>query len=180
MQAGRRNIADDRKTDKKKPFRHRKTMRMAMLSHALTERSLRRKGFVQTEIVSRWRAIVGDEISQHSIPVKLTFPRGRRLGASLLVRCESSYAPIVQHQQAHIISRINMFFGYAAVEKVTISQGPVRKESRPARKVVKPLSSEESSSLDQLVGPKTEASELRQALRSLGENVIGSTKDTVS
>lgn len=72
----------------------------------------------------RWREIVGEPMARVTRPQKLTRGRGGK-GATLELRVAGPAALLVQHQAADILSRVNLFLGEGAVERLTISQGPV-------------------------------------------------------
>jgi hypothetical protein len=132
---------------------------------------MRAKGFAQAEVIVKWPQIVGHDLASCSLPVKLVFPRGQRLGATLVIRCESAYAPLLQHQTGRITEMVNTFFGYGAVAKITLQQGPMLGKLRPRERQVRELTQEENSNLEALVG-SGDLSPLQEALKSLGKQVF--------
>ena len=74
---------------------------------------------------ARWREIVGVELAKRTEPVKLTKPRGGGPGA-LEIRVAGASAALIQHQAHEIVSRVNLFLGEGAVNKLRIVQGPLR------------------------------------------------------
>lgn len=85
--------------------------------------ALRRQGFAQHEIVTRWQTIVGPLLAAKSVPERLRFPANERRGGTLFVRVESAFALEFQHLTPQILERVNSYYGYTAVEKVVIRQG---------------------------------------------------------
>ena len=73
----------------------------------------------------RWREIVGDQLARVTRPQKLTKGRAGS-GGTLELRVAGPAALLVQHQSAEILSRVNLFLGPGAVEKLRIAQGPVK------------------------------------------------------
>jgi hypothetical protein len=92
-------------------------------------------GFVQSSIVSRWHEIVGERYGKVSLPESIRFPAGKKSGGTLALLVEGAHAPLIQHLGPMIIERVNRFFGYEAVARVTFRQGrlPVAapRHSRP-------------------------------------------------
>ncbi|WP_122466605.1 MULTISPECIES: DUF721 domain-containing protein [Brevundimonas] len=122
----------------------------------------------------RWREIVGDRLAKVTQPIKLT--RGRNgSGATLELRVAGPAALLVQHQSAEILAQVNLFLGEGAVEKLRISQGPVRglqAASAPARRAIKPpLPAEAEAELSKSVEAAPEG--LKAALTRLGRAVMG-------
>lgn len=87
--------------------------------------AFRRFGFVQSAVVSRWTEIVGERYARVSSPESIRFPIGERVGGTLTLVVQGAHAVTMQHVLPEIVERVNRFFGYAAVAKVTIRQGQV-------------------------------------------------------
>ena len=131
--------------------------------------AFRRFGFVQSSIVSRWREIVGARYASVSSPDTIRFPHGKKSGGTLTLVVEGAHASMMQHVVPTIIERVNMFFGYPAVERVAFRQGIVQAEKakpRPAPPSLRPIPAELGDSLREVVDP-----ELRACLESLARGL---------
>jgi hypothetical protein len=125
--------------------------------------AFRRFGFVQGAVVSRWREIVGERYAGVSSPESIRFPAGKKAGGTLTLMVEGAHAPVMQHLAPTIIERVNRFFGYEAVAKVTFKQGSSqRRAARPARPAPQPVPRELGDGLRAIADP-----ELRTVLESL-------------
>ena len=160
------------KTDKAKSYRRFKTQQASRAASYLVTPALRAKGFAQAEVVTRWAHIVGPELAGSTVPISLRFPRGERVGATLVVRCESAFAPLLTHKSARVIEMVNSFFGYQAVAKIEIKQGPLPRRPHRQPLAKKPLSRGAAKELASLVG-EGELSPVQEAVKSLGEYVLG-------
>ena len=89
--------------------------------------AFRRRGFTEPALATAWRAIVGEEAADHALPLKVAFPRGARSGGTLHVRVEGAYAADLQHNAPRIVERLNGFYGYAAIARIALHQGPVQR-----------------------------------------------------
>ncbi len=105
--------------------------RIADLIPAVGETAFRKFGFIQSSIVTRWPEIVGAKLARVTGPESLRFPPGKKADGILSITVGSAHAPIVQHIVPDIIARVNRFFGYAAVGRVRLSQGLVRRAAAP-------------------------------------------------
>ena len=94
---------------------------------ALSKRALGRRGFAEAGLITEWDAIVGPELAAASQPDRLTFPPGRRDGGTLRLTVAGPVATELQHLEPVVIERINGYFGYRAVERILLVQGPVRR-----------------------------------------------------
>jgi len=146
---------------------------LAALLPKVAAPALRRRGFSAVEIVTNWAEIVGPALAGESAPERLSFAHGARSGGTLHVRASGSIALEMQHLAPIIVERINTCFGYAAVARLALVQGPVRvlPADAPRRDPPPPpldadrLGRIESSTSD--IQPE----ELRDALRRLGISV---------
>ncbi|HEY0043949.1 MAG TPA: DciA family protein [Allosphingosinicella sp.] len=127
--------------------------------------AFRRFGFVQSSIVSRWREIVGERYATVSSPESIRFPPGKRSDGVLTLVVEGAHGPMMQHVAPLIVERVNRFFGYAAVQRVSIRQGLVqlaRAKARTAPPSLRPIPADLGESLRTIADP-----ELRACLESL-------------
>jgi len=146
------------------------------LIRALDEKHGRGAGALET----RWREIVGDQLARISQPRKLTKgrpgPDGTRPGGVLELRVAGPAALLVQHQSADILARVNLFLGKGTVDRLTLSQGPVRPVGRPTSSPAKsprlppPLGAADEARLNQSLEAAPE--ELKIALAKLGRAVM--------
>lgn len=131
-----------------------------------------RQGFASRELVTRWREIAGDEVSAHSQPVKIQWPRP--VGdtppdpATLVLRVEGPMALEIQHSSDVIIERVNRFLGWQAIGRLALRQAPLtRAERRPVRGKLDPAEVARISGALNAV----EDDGLRDALAKLGASV---------
>ena len=146
--------------------------RMRSVSDLLPEvggAAFRRFGFVQSSIVSRWSEIVGKRYAAVSAPESIRFPHGRKSGGTLTLVVEGAHAPMMQHVGPVIVERVNRFFGYPAVERLSFRQGVVqvaRAKPPKAPPSLRPIPAELGDSLREVVDP-----ELRACLESLARGL---------
>ena len=136
----------------------------------------RRQGFARHEIITRWTTIVGPSLGEHSQPERINFPRGDRSGGTVFVRVEGAFALELQHRGPEILERLNTYFGYSAVEKIVIRQGPLLRQKAETKAEVRPLSPQEQESLDETVKPVRHDA-LKQALGRVGKRLLSTRTD---
>lgn len=96
----------------------------------ITTPALRRRGFAEAAIVTRWNEIVGRPLADHTRPSRVVFPRGKRRDGTLHLTVSGAFATEVQHLSPQIVERINGYFGYGAVARLQLHHGPVAPRSR--------------------------------------------------
>jgi len=136
--------------------------------------ALGKRGFGEAQLVTQWEAVMGPELAAKLAPDRLSFARGERVGGTLRLSVASAFAVEAQHLEPVLIERINSFFGYGAVARIALVQGPpIEPECKAAPP--RPLSDAERADLAQRVATVPEGG-LRDALARLGASIIGSNR----
>lgn len=148
---------------------------------AVARTAFAKRGFHEAHILAHWTEIVGEGLAEFSAPEKLTFSRGTasdtrgpRGGAVLSIRVDGPVALEIRHLEPQIIERINAYYGYGAVQRLKITQGPLPPKKRPRFRKIRPLAAEERAELVQKL-ENIEEPGLKEALEKLGERIIGAT-----
>lgn len=143
----------------------------------LARQVLGKKGFVETDILSDWTAIIGEELAAYTFPQKIDFKRGERTGGILHLAVPSgAFALEVQHREKFILGKINTYFGYNAVSGLRIVQNanlslqellPKANKRRPQKLVTVEEENYIKDLADEINRP-----ELKEILIKLGQSVF--------
>lgn len=116
-----------------------------------------------------WPEIAGRELAGQLLPEKLLgLPRGKpaeERPATLRIRCSGVAALELQHRQAELIDRINAFFGYRAIGRIALAQGPPPAPKSP-RQPAPPLDANTRRAMEREADAVADG-ELRAALKRL-------------
>lgn len=141
---------------------------------------LARKTGMRLDLIRIWPEIAGEEFAGKTRPEKIKWPR--RINeddpfkpAQLIVACEPSVALFFQHEEAALIERLNLFFGFRAIDRIRILQKPVGQAEQAFQELEKPLSSDQKHKLETML-EKIEDADLRATLAKLGRGVISETE----
>lgn len=142
---------------------------LASLAQKVGQAAHKKRGFAQTHIIDHWPDIMGPELAKISVPER--YRRGRSNGpATLQIRVRSGRALEIQHASKQIIERINSYYGFPAVERLQLIQGPIlapakRRSIKPA-----PLTPATEKWVETLAS-EAENPRLKSALTELGRHV---------
>ena len=103
----------------------------------VTQSIWQKRGLVNARLFLDWAVIVGPTIAAHSWPEKVSQrddPSGQNQH-TLTLRVSPGIAVEIQHMEPVLIERINSYFGYAAIHKITLKQSTPRNMN-----IQKPLS----------------------------------------
>lgn len=143
---------------------------LADLAADLTKGPFRKRGFAQREIVTRWPEIVGDLLGRHSLPERIRFPRDENEGATLVVRAASGFATELQHLEPAVIARINGYFGFRAIGRLSIVQAPMPRPKKRTPAPPRQLDATEEARIAEQAA-RLRDPDLAGALRRLGTAV---------
>lgn len=138
----------------------------------ITRRSLGRRGFAEASVIADWPAIVGAALAEQVCPLRIAFQRGERGGGTVHVRVASgALATELQHLAPLVIERINGHFGYSAVARLAVTQGPLPQRRQRKPPVTPELTSAQRRQLDERLAAITDP-ELHEVLAALGRRVL--------
>ncbi len=119
----------------------------------LTKKACEKYGFSAASLISDWPQIVGRDLSRHTAPQRLKWPRyipayqdveagcEGRPGATLILHVDPAKALDIQYGTTQLIERINGYFGYRAVSDLRIIQAPIKPADAKANGQVPALTS---------------------------------------
>ena len=135
------------------------------------------RGFAVSRLLTHWSEVAGPDVARICRPVDVSYGRG--FGATLTLLTTGAEAPMLEMQKDKIRERVNACYGYAAIQKLRITQTAATgfaegraafepaPKAEPAPSPIKPQAVE--------VAKDVTDSELRAALERLGSNVISKT-----
>ena len=136
---------------------------------------LGKQGIGEAQLVAQWAAIVGPGFAERCWPIRLSFGRGERQLGTLRLRVAAAAALELQHQEPILVERINGYFGYRAIARLQLVQGPPPLGEAPAPAPPRPLAPHEGAALHDRLAAIADP-DLRAALERLGRAVIGTAR----
>lgn len=152
---------------------------MGKILGPLARKMLGKKAFAEADILCNWPEIAGEELAAFAIPQKIEFKKGERTGGVLFVKVAGgAFALELQLRSKLLIGRVNMFFGYEAVNRLKIVQNPAVafKGKTSIHNPEKKLVTEEEETYIKSLSEDIQSSELSEALQRLGCAVMANNK----
>lgn len=137
-----------------------------------------KRGFAQARLLTHWPDIVGTQLAQQAMPVRISHDRAG-LGATLTVLAKGAHAPMIEMQAPQILARVNACYGYNAIARVRVTQTATtgfaegQTQFTPAPRKPRPTEpSPEAADQAKSTTAQVQDTALRAALADLGANVI--------
>ena len=140
---------------------------LASLVGPLTRAAFAERGFHHAAILTEWRAIVGDRLADRCAALSLD------RDGTLTVRADGAAALEIQRAEPQIRERIATYFGFHAVKRLVLRQGPVPPPDQAARED-DPVSGPLTDTVVAALADVPDA-DLRAALSSLATRISGTT-----
>jgi len=161
--------------DHKKIRRRNKSERLNTITSRLLSPALRSRGITMGRIVTEWKKIAGP-CADWCDPLTIQFPRGQSVNGTLTLSVIPGRGPEIQMQTPMIIRNCNAVFGYAALTRITLTQGTpdTRNNSAPAT-LPRRFMSNEAAHVAGTASAVMEIKDdrLRKALDNLGKSLTG-------
>ncbi len=147
----------------------------------LTRPIIGRRGIARGALIADWASIVGDRLAASSQPERIAYAAKRSSEGTLHLRVASGgLAMELQHFEPVLVERINAYFGYPAVARVKLIQGPLPApaggKATPPPRPPRVLSPAEQRTLEAQLADIADP-DLRQALAGLGRAVLARRDD---
>ncbi|NKB48149.1 MAG: DUF721 domain-containing protein [Alphaproteobacteria bacterium] len=154
------------------PPRRAKSLRaVAVEADRITGPIRKKRGLAEAALISDWPDIIGAALATECVPLRIA--RGADgTGGTLHIRVSGALALELQHMQPQVIERINGYFGYQAIARITLQQGPITVRKPAARKATPPPSDEDAAALSAQLDEVADE-DLRRALDALGRGILG-------
>lgn len=136
---------------------------------------LRKRTGINLSLIQNWEAIIGEQLASQSRPLKILWPRRASDNdpfepATLVIACQGFSAMKIQHETGEIISRVNSFLGFAAINRIRIEQKPVQTTNQKVKKRPVQLAPSVEKQITEMTAD-VEDDGLRKALERLGKNI---------
>lgn len=143
---------------------------------ALSKRVLGKRGFAEAELVTDWASVVGPELAAGCQPERLSFPAGKRDGGTLRILVTGGFATELQHMEPMVLDRINGYFGYRAVARLTlVHAAPPRTRRTPRNQSLESAGTgPDAGAIEKMEADvaRVDDPELRSALVRLGQAIL--------
>lgn len=140
------------------------------------------RGFAESRLLTHWAEIVGQDIAAMARPVDVRYGR-QGFGATLTLLTTGAMAPMLEMQKEKLREKVNAAYGYNAISRIRVTQtaptgfseGQVSFQHRPEKAAPPPPAPEIVKESEAFAAPVGDEG-LRQALESLGRNVLSKSR----
>ena len=81
---------------------------------------LKKNGYNYLEIISKWKLLVGDDISNFCYPKSIKMKHGDKNGI-LILAVERGNEITIEYSKKEIINKVNSYFGYKLINEIRLN-----------------------------------------------------------
>ena len=105
-------------------FLSRNTYLLKDISEKILEKYFKKQGLISSTFIFKWKEIIGNDLAICCFPLKFSFPlKNSYKQGTLLLYVDHGAGVKIDHQKDHIIERVNQYFGYKIIAKLSLKQG---------------------------------------------------------
>ena len=123
------------------------------------------------DLSKNWPEIIGQDFNQFCRPSKIILNQKQGSANLQITAFNSSIAFYLQSDTSNIIKKINYYFGYNLIAKISVKTVPKIIKTNQENDTQKPISSEKIAQISQIT-TKIKDSSLQEKLNNLGKNLI--------
>ena len=101
------------------------------------DKNIKEKNFVEVSLIKKWREIIGDDIAKFCWPIKIIFSDIKNSNGIIFLKTKRGRSMEIEFKNEEIIEKLNQYFGYKAIDKISVVQDFNIKDTYKKNKIIK-------------------------------------------
>ena len=132
------------------------------------DKNIKERNFVEITLIKQWKEIMGQDIAKYCWPIKIIFSDIKNSNGIIFLKTKRGRSMEIEFKNDEIIEKLNQYFGYKAINKISVVQDFNIKDSYKKKKIIKKKIKNNHSK----VINKIKKSELKIALQNLSKTLF--------
>ena len=134
----------------------------------IIDKNIKERNFVEITLIKQWKEIMGQDIAKYCWPIKIIFSDIKNSNGIIFLKTKRGRSMEIEFKNDEIIEKLNQYFGYKAINKISVVQDFNIKDSYKKKKIIKKKIKNNHSK----VINKIKKSELKIALQNLSKTLF--------
>jgi hypothetical protein len=135
----------------------------------IINKNIKEKNFVEISLIKKWREIIGDDIAKFCWPIKIVFSEINNLNGIIFLKTMRGKSMEIEFKNEEIIEKLNQYFGYKAIAKISVVQDFSIKGTYKEDKITK----KRGKKVQSKVINKIKKNNIKTALKKLNKTLFG-------
>ena len=88
----------------------------------IVDKNIKEKNFIEVSVIKKWRAIIGEDIAKFCWPIKIIFSNINNSNGIIFLKTKRGRSMEIEFKNEEIIEKLNQYFGYNAISKISVVQ----------------------------------------------------------
>ena len=134
----------------------------------IIDKNIKERNFVEITLIKQWKEIIGQDIAKYCWPIKIVFSDIKNSNGIIFLKTKRGRSMEIEFKNDEIIEKLNQYFGYKAINKISVVQDFNIKDSYKQNKITKKKIKNNHSK----VINKIKKSEIKIALKNLNKTLF--------
>ena len=135
----------------------------------IIDKNIKEKNFIEISLIKKWREIIGDDIAKFCWPIKIVFSEINNLNGIIFLKTMRGKSMEIEFKNEEIIEKLNQYFGYKAIAKISVVQDFGIKDAYKEDKIIK----KRGKKVQSKVINKIKKNNIKTALKKLNKTLFG-------
>ena len=135
----------------------------------IVDKNIKEKNFLEVSLIKKWREIIGDNIAKFCWPIKIIFSGIKNSNGLVFLKTKRGRSMEIEFKNEEIIEKLNQYFGYKAISKISVVQDFDIKGAYKEDKIIK----KRGKKVQSKVINKIKKNNIKTALKKLNKTLFG-------
>ena len=135
----------------------------------ILDKSTKEKNFIEVSLIKKWKEIIGNDIAKFCWPTKIIFSEIKNSNGTIFLKTMRGRSMEIEFKNEEIIEKLNQYFGYKAISKISIVQDFDIKDTYKKSKIFKKRDKNTQSEITN----KVKKEDIKIALKRLNKTLFG-------
>ena len=135
--------------------------------HKILDKNTKEKNFIEVSLIKKWKEIIGQDIAKYCWPIKIVYSDIKNSNGIIFLKTKRGRSMEIEFKNDEIIEKLNQYFGYKAINKISVVQDFNIKDSYKKKIIKKKIKNNHSKVIN-----KIKKSELKIALQNLSKTLF--------
>ena len=131
------------------------------------DKNIKERNFVEITLIKKWKEIIGQDIAKYCWPIKIVFSDIKNSNGIIFLKTKRGRSMEIEFKNDEIIEKLNQYFGYKAINKISVVQDFNIKDSYKKKIIKKKIKNNHSKVIN-----KIKKNELKIALQNLSKTLF--------
>ena len=133
----------------------------------IIDKNIKERNFVEITLIKQWKEIIGQDIAKYCWPIKIVFSDIKNSNGIIFLKTKRGRSMEIEFKNDEIIEKLNQYFGYKAINKISVVQDFNIKDFYKKKIIKKKIKNNHSKVIN-----KIKKSELKIALQNLSKTLF--------